>query len=269
MHAREKPGWFALALLAAACSRGGDVRTGGRELAAPGPGGSSSGPSGAPQASPDPVQGHAVGSASDLSEPAFSADFSVREPSSPWNVFGARAGNREVYGGAEGLWLKIATAEKAWDAVGMRTARIEVDGEFDLRAGFFDFSAPGNASAKLLVLDAEGARRDAAYVERIQIDGKNLLKFGGEVEGSLENWGFVPTEISAGELRLVRRGGFLYGYARPDNTEVWAEIGPSQAVPRSMPRLVKFGVRLSAEARKSAQVRFAWLTLRAKVLRKD
>jgi hypothetical protein len=36
-----------------------------------------------------------------------------------------------------------------------------------------------------------------------------------------------------------------------------------------MPRLVKFGVKLSAEVRKSAQVRFTWLTLRGAILRKE
>jgi hypothetical protein len=182
-------------------------------------------------------------------------------------VFGARAGNRQVYGGPEGLWVKIASGEKAWDAVGLRTAKIEIDGDFDLRAGFHDFFAPGNASVKLLVVGPKNPRGEAAYVERIRIDGKNLLKFGGEVEGSLESWGFVPSELSSGELRLVRREGHLYGYARPNENEVWTEVAPAQAVPRSMPRLIKFGVKLSAEAQKSAQVRWAWLTMRGTVVR--
>src|SRR5262249_43835084 len=81
--------------------------------------------------------------------------------------------------------------------------------------------------------------------------------------------GLRPSELAAGELRLVRRAGTFHGYVRPDNSEMWTEIGSGQAVPRSMPALVKFGVRLSAEAQKSAQVRWPWLTLRGAVVKRD
>jgi hypothetical protein len=100
----------------------------------------------------------------------------------------------------------IAQAEKAWDAVGARTARVKVDGDFDLRGRFRDFSAKGNGSAKLIVVDATTTKGEAAYVERIQIDGKNLFKFGGDAGGSLENWGFAPTDVDRGDLRLTRQG---------------------------------------------------------------
>jgi hypothetical protein len=225
-----------------------------------------------PAAAASPTESKAASVPGGIAEdatPAFQTTFPDREPGYPWNVFGARGPQRQLYGGPEGLWLKIARAEKAWDAVGLRTARVEIDGDFDLRAAFQDFAAPGNASAKLLVIDAKGPRGDTAYVERTQIDGKNVIKFGGEVEASGENWGFAPTELSAGELRLVRRGGTFHGYARPDNSEMWAEIGSGQAVPRSMPALVKFGVRLSAEAQKSAQVRWPWLTIRGAIVKRD
>jgi hypothetical protein len=225
-----------------------------------------------PAAAASPAEkkaGGASGGTAEDAEPAFQTKFAEREPGYPWNPFGARGSERQVWGGPEGLWLKVARAEKAWDAVGLRTARIEIDGDFDLRAGFSDFAAPGNASAKLLVIDAKGPRGDTAYVERTQIDGKNLVKFGGEVEASGENWGFAASELSAGELRLVRRGGSFHGYVRPDNSEMWAEIGSGQAVPRSMPALVKFGLRLSVEAQKSGQVRWPWLTLRGAVVKRD
>src|SRR6266542_2383425 len=204
----------------------------------------------------------AASSGSELADNApvgFRADFSSPELGQPWNIFGAQNGNREVKGGPDGLWVKIADAEKAWDAVGARTAKVKVDGDFDLRARFRDFSARGNGSAKLIVVDAASPRGEAAYVERIQIDGKNLFKFGGEVEGSLENWGFAPTEATGADLRLARQGSKLHAYARPDAHSSWNEFAPAQNVPKSMPRIVKVGVKLSAEAHRSAQVR--WVDL--------
>jgi hypothetical protein len=202
----------------------------------------------------------------DETAPAFQTDFPVRDIAEPWNIFGAREGNRMAFGGPEGLWLKIARGEKAWDAVGIRTNRIEVDGDFDLRAGFRDFSGLGNASAKLLVIDAKGRPGDSVYVERAEIDGKSLLKWGGDVQASSENWGFVPSDIASGELRLVRKGSTFLAYARPNDSEMWSQIGPPQPVPRSTGTLAKFGVRLSTEAGKSAQVRWAWLTMRGHVI---
>src|SRR5262249_28542741 len=44
----------------------------------------------------------------DETAPAFQTDFPVRDVAEPWNVFGAREGNKMAYGGPEGLWLKIA-----------------------------------------------------------------------------------------------------------------------------------------------------------------
>jgi len=206
---------------------------------------------------------------SDGAPVAFRDEFVTLELDTPWNVFGAQNGNRELKGGAEGLWIKIADAEKAWDAVGARTAKLKVDGDFDLRGRFQDFAARGNGSAKLIVVDAANPRGEAAYVERIQIDGKNLFKFGGEVDGSLENWGFVPTEISGADLRLVRQGRTLHAYVRPNEGTAWREFAPAQAVPRSMPRVVKVGMKLSAEAHKSAQVRWTELTLNGQVIRTE
>src|SRR6188472_4129739 len=153
---------------------------------------------------------------SDKAPVAFRADFSSSQLGHPWNVFGAQNGNREVKGGAEGLWIKIIDAERAWDAVGARTAAVKVEGDFDLRGRFRDFSGKGNVSAKLIVVDAKTPRGEAAYVERIQIDGKNLFKFGGEVDGSLENWGFVATDAAGADLRLTRQGNTLHAYTRPD-----------------------------------------------------
>src|SRR5205823_14470884 len=147
----------------------------------------------APPSKPSPVAAPSATSAgselTDHSPVAFRADFSAPELGQPWNVFGAQNGNREVKGGKDGLWIKIADAERAWDAVGARTAKLKAEGDYDLRGRFRDFSAKGNGSAKLIVVDAANPRGEAAYVERVQIDGKNLFKFGGEVEGSLENWG--------------------------------------------------------------------------------
>jgi hypothetical protein len=204
---------------------------------------------------------------SDKTPVAFRADFSSSQLGHPWNVFGALNGNREVKGGAEGLWIKIADAEKAWDAVGARTAAVKVEGDFDLRGRFRDFSGRGNVSAKLIVVDAKSPRGEAAYVERIQIDGKNLYKFGGEVDGSLENWGFVPTDTAGADLRLARQGNTLHAYARPDEKASWTEFAPAQAAPKSMPRVVKVGFKLSAEAHRSAQVRWIDLTLNGQVTR--
>src|SRR5882757_7349852 len=165
---------------------------------------------------------------SDGAPVAFRDEFVTAEIDTPWNVFGAQNGNRELKGGAEGLWIKIADAEKAWDAVGARTAKLKVDGDFDLRGRFHDFSARGNGSTKLIVVDAASPKGEAAYVERIQIDGKNLFKFGGEVEGSLENWGFVSTEGDGGDMRLVRQGGMLHAYARPNEGSSWREFAPAE-----------------------------------------
>ena len=208
-------------------------------------------------------------SLSDGAPVAFRDEFATVELDAPWNAFGAQNGNRELSGGADGLWIKIADAEKAWDAVGARTAKLKVDGDFDLRGRFHDFSARGNGSAKLIVVDASSPRGEAAYVERIQVDGKNLFKFGGEVEGSLENWGFVPTEGSSGDLRLTRQGGMLHAYARPNEGSSWREFAPAQKVPRSMPRIVKFGMKLSAEAHRSAQVRWTEITVNGQVIRSE
>ena len=200
---------------------------------------------------------------------AFRADFTRPEVGLPWNLFGALRGNREVRGGADGLWVRIADAEKAWDAVGTRTAQVKVEGDFDLRGRFRDFSAAANGSAKLIVVDAASPRGEAAYVERIQIDGKNLFKFGGDVDGSLEQWGFVPTDATRGDLRLARQGDRLHAYMRADDRGVWSEFAPAQPVPRSMPRVVKFGVKLSAEAHKSAQVRWTEITMNGNVIRSE
>jgi hypothetical protein len=200
---------------------------------------------------------------------AFRSDFSAPELGVPWNVFGAQSGNRQVKGGPDGLWVKIAQAEKAWDAVGARTAKIKVDGDFDLRGRFRDFSAKGNGSAKLVVIDAASTKGEAAYVERIQIDGKNLFKFGGDVGGSLENWGFAPTDVDRGDLRLVRQGSTLHAYTRPDERSPWTEFAPAQPAPKSMAKVLKFGVKLSSETNLSAQVRWVEVTMNGQILRMD
>jgi hypothetical protein len=204
---------------------------------------------------------------SDNTGVAFRADFSSPEVGSPWNVFGAQSENRRVMGGPDGLWVKIAHAEKAWDAVGARTAKLKVDGDFDLRGRFRDFSAKGNGSAKLIVVDASTTKGEAAYVERIQIDGKNLFKFGGDAGGSLENWGFAPTDVDRGDLRLVRQGNTLHAYARPDERSSWTEFAPPQSAPKTMPRVLKFGVKLSSETNLSAQVRWVDLTMNGQIIR--
>ncbi|HMI84408.1 MAG TPA: hypothetical protein VK550_09965 [Polyangiaceae bacterium] len=200
---------------------------------------------------------------------AFRADFSLPELGQPWNVFGAQNANRQVKGGPDGLWVKIAQAEKAWDAVGARTAKIKIDGDFDLRGRFRDFSARGNGSAKLIIVDAATTKGEAAYVERIQIDGKNLFKFGGDVGGSLENWGFAPTDVDRGDLRLVRQGNTLHAYTRPDERSSWTEFAPAQPAPKTMPRVVKFGIKLSSETNLSAQVRWIDLTMNGQLIRTE
>jgi hypothetical protein len=204
---------------------------------------------------------------SDHTAVAFQADFAHLDVDRLWNVFGGLNGNREVKGDADGLLVKIADAERPWDAVGLRTSKLKVDGDFDLRGRFRDFTAGGNGSAKLIVVDAASPRGEAAYVERIQIDGKNLFKFGGEVEGSLENWGFVPTDTTSGDLRLTRVGEMLHAYARPDEKSPWKEFAAPQPAPKSMARTLKVGVKLSAETHKSAEVRWVDLTLNGTLLR--
>jgi hypothetical protein len=196
----------------------------------------------------------------DDGEVAFRADFSKAEIAAPWNVFGLSTGNREASGGAAGLQLRIATADKAWDAVGVRTAKVMVDGDFDLRARFRGFSATGNGSAKLIVVGTT-SRQDAAFVERIQIDGKNLVKFGGDIGGSLENWGFAPVDAKGGDLRLARKAGVLHAYARSGESGAWNEFARPMPAPSTMPRTLKFGVKLSAENRGSAEVTWSELTV--------
>jgi hypothetical protein len=206
---------------------------------------------------------------SDNAGVAFRADFSTPELGQPWNVFGAQTSNRQMKGGPDGLWVKIAQAEKAWDAVGARTAKVKIDGDFDLRGRFRDFSAKGNGSAKLIVVDAASTKGEAAYVERIQIDGKNLFKFGGDVGGTLENWGFTPADADRGDLRLVRQGETLHAYTRPDERSSWTEFAKPQALPKTMPRVVKFGVKLSSETNLSAQVRWIDLTMNGQLVRSE
>jgi hypothetical protein len=213
---------------------------------------------------PEAASGSAL---SDNAAVAFRADFANLDASQLWNLFGGQNGNREVKGGPDGLWVKVASGERPWDAVGLRTSKLRVEGDFDLRGRFRDFAAGGNGSAKLIVVDAASPRGEAAYVERIQIDGKNLFKFGGEVEGSLENWGFVPTDASGGDLRLARVGDTLHAYTRADENAKWTEFAAPQPVPKTMARTLKVGVKLSSETHKSAQVRWVDLTLNGSLLR--
>jgi hypothetical protein len=265
MRARHLAGYVSIAFLGSCGGASPEARS------APTPSGTSALPATSNDASKPSLASASAGSAgselTDNAPVAFRADFSTGELGHPWNIFGAQSGNREVKGGKDGLWIKIADAERAWDAVGARTAKLKVDGDFDLRGRFRDFSARGNGSAKLIVVDATNPRGEAAYVERVQIDGKNLFKFGGEVEGSLENWGFVATDAAGADLRIVRQGRTLHAYARPDERSGWNEFAKAQEAPRSMPRVVKFGVKLSAEARRSAQVRWVELTLNGAVIR--
>ena len=72
----------------------------------------------------------------------FSRRFFRAQLGHPWNVFGAQNGNREVKGGSEGLWIKIADAEKAWDAVGARTVRSKSTAT-SICAGAFAIFRPG------------------------------------------------------------------------------------------------------------------------------
>lgn len=203
----------------------------------------------------------------DGSSVAFRADFANLEAGRLWNVFGGQNGNREVKGGGDGLWVKIRSGERPWDAVGLRTAKVKVDGDFDLRGRFRDFSAGGNGAAKLIVVDAASTKGEAAYVERIQIDGKNLFKFGGEIEGSLENWGFVSTEATGADLRLARKGDTLRAFARADENAEWKEFAPAQPAPKTMARVLKVGVKLSSDTGKAAQVRWEDFTLDGKLVR--
>jgi len=228
-------------------------------------------PSRAPATSAPTTAGASLPSSelSDNAAVAFRADFSSAELGHPWNVFGALRGNRQVTGGPDGLWIKIAQAERAWDAVGARTAKVKVDGDFDLRGSFRDFAAGGNGSAKLVVVDAATTKGEAAYVERIRIDGKNLFKFGGDMGGSLENWGFAETDADRGDLRLARQGNTLHAYTRPDERSAWDEFAPPQPVPKTMPRTLKFGVKLSSETNRSAQVRWLDLTMNGQLIRTD
>jgi len=256
--------------------RSGHRRTGvgillGFALACPGCGaasgeprasGGSSPARGGTQASGAPAHPSSAGVAS-----TFAADFSVREVGAPLNVFGAQNGNRRATGGAKGLWLEILAAEKAWDAVGVRTAKVTVTGDFDLRGAFRDFGSSGNASTKLLVVDAATTRGEAAYVERLRIDGKELYKFGGEIEGSLENWGFVEASGRAAELRLTRQGAELHAYQRATASDGWIEFAPPQPVPSSMPGVVKVGVKLSAEAARAAEVTWTKLVVEGNLTR--
>jgi hypothetical protein len=255
----------AAALLGAASCGGSapEPKSGASLPAASSPSSATAGPSATPASSLPSSE------LSDNKGVAFRADFSAAELGAPWNIFGAQSGNRQVKGGPDGLWVKIAQAEKAWDAVGARTAKVKIDGDFDLRARFRDFSAKGNGSAKLIVVDAATTKGEAAYVERIQIDGKNLFKFGGDVGGSLENWGFAPTDVDRGDLRLVRQGDTLHAYTRPDERSSWTEIGKPQPAPKTMPRVVKFGVKLSSETNLSAQVRWVDLTMDGQLIRSE
>ena len=186
-----------------------------------------------------------------------------------WNLFGVAMGKREVHVGADGLSIQVLSGEKAWDAVGARTSRVRVDGDFDLRGRFRDFSSDGNGASKLIVVDAAAPRGEAAYVERIQIDGKNLFKVGGEVSGSLEDWGFVPTDAKAADLRLIRKGGLIQGFYRTGEQGPWHEIAAGQPVPKSMPKIVKFGVKQSGDTQKRAQARWIELTMDGQVLRTE
>ena len=173
------------ALVASGCGSPG--ASGGGPAAPPPPAAS------AKEQAPAPKPGEASTLTDDVPF-AFLTDFPKPEVGPPWNLFGVHAGNREIKGGPDGLSMRIGDAIREWDAAGARTAQIKVDGDFDLRGRFRDFSAPANGSTKLIVVDAVKPRGEAAYVERIQIDGKNLFKFGGEVDGTLANWGFVPAD---------------------------------------------------------------------------
>ena len=184
-------------------------------------------------------------------------------------MFGADAGKRVVKGGPEGLWVQVSDGEKAWDAVSARTSRLKAEGDFDLRGRFRKFAATGNGSAKLIVVDADYPRRESAYVERLQLDGKNLIKFGGDVDGSSETWGFVASDAASGDLRLMREGGSLRAFTRADERSSWTEFAPAQTASKSFPRVVKFGVKLSADEHKSAEVLWTELTINGTLVRSE
>lgn len=224
-------------------------------------------PSPTVSASPARPTAKVAGSPLTDGEPAaFRADFANFALGKEFNLFGGKDGNRQVKGDTEGLLVRIVSGERPWDAVGVRTAKVKVDGDFDLRGRFVDFAVSGNGSAKLIVVDAASSRGEACYVERIQIDGKNLFKFGGEIDGNLENWGFSATDATIGDLRLVRSGDTLHAYARANGETNWNEFAPAQPVPKSMPRVLKFGVKLSADVQKSASVRWVDLTINGHVV---
>lgn len=268
-HANRTVRWV-LVLATAGCAASSPLKettpaAGGGETPAAGPSGSAQTAAGKePQTAPLP--------GSDLTDntpPALRADFSRGESSWPWTVFGTSRGVREARGGADGLWLRITQGQKPWDAISVRTLHIKIEGDFDLRGHFRDFLGSGDVSAKLIAVDASALTGEAAYVERIQIDGKNLFKFGGEVNGALENWGFVATDAKAGDLRLAREGDTLRAYARTEPRGAWNEIPSIARASTPLPHIIKFGVKLSAGAKQSADVRWTELTIRGKVIRAD
>jgi hypothetical protein len=198
----------------------------------------------------------------DGAEVSFRETFPRADLGAAWNLYGVSSGKREANSGSGGLWLRVVKAEKNWDAVGARTARVRVEGDFDLRGRFRGFTGGGsNASAKLMVVDAGAPQGEAAYVERIQIDGKNAVKVGGEVDGTLETWGIAITLANDGDLRLVRKAGKIQGLYRTADQGPWAEIAPARPAPKSVPAVLKFGVKLSAESEKSAQVSWTEITM--------
>jgi hypothetical protein len=87
------------------------------------------------------------------------------------------------------------------------------------------------------------------------------VKFGGDIGGSLENWGFAPSDAKGGDLRLTRVAGTLHAYTRSGETGAWTEFARPMAAPTTMPRALKFGVKLSAENHGSAQVKWTELTV--------
>jgi hypothetical protein len=228
-------------------------------------------PSASAPASPKPVAAQAASPAprkvpgsplTDGAEVTFRETFGRGDLGGAWTLYGVASGIREIKAGSGGLWLRVVKAEKNWDAVGARTAHARLEGDFDLRGRFRGFTGGGsNASAKLLVVDAGSPQGEAAYVERIQIDGKNAVKVGGEVDGTLETWGLAITLANDGDLRLVRKAGKLQGLYRVGEQGPWTEIAAARPVPKTVPAVLKFGVKLSAEADKGAQVSFTELTL--------
>jgi hypothetical protein len=61
----------------------------------------------------------------------------------------------------------------------------------------------------------------------------------------------------------------LHAYTRPDERSSWTEFAPPQPAPKTMPRVVKFGVKLSSETNLSAQVRWIDLTMNGQVIRTE